>query len=466
VSWADVQALLLRPSTAKSVAHLMLRVAPGRGGEALETLKALRQAAPLTLGAELPAAGIHCSWGFTYRGLEALGMPSAYLRVFARLAPAFKQGAQARAAQLGDTGPSASSGWDDAFTLDRTHVVLTWHGEREPIDQLVQEWTDYLRPDAALVLVTALHGDRLGAPRDRVGEWVHFGFRDGLVEHRIAGVERAHQPSSEVEVVQHAAGEFLLGYANDQGANAFGLPLAPAEWREFFHDSSFGVLRKMEQDVPLFEAAVQGWLQSAQAAAGPQVTSDWVKAKLCGRWPTGQVIRPGQLAPPSPGSDADFRLDFEQDAQATGCPWSAHVRRMDARGHAGGVGRQRSLLRRGMPYGPAYWDGEQAVPRGILGLFFCASLEDQFELLLGQWANGSPPGRPARDAAADPLAGRHGDADAAALVPLPGGQALRLAGFGAWTRTLGSTYTWHPRHAALARILVQEYAKKDEAPWL
>ena len=464
--WDDVQALLLRPSTAGAVLHVILRVTPGRGGEALQALKATLGKYPLTAGNGRPSDGVHCTLGFTYRGLQALGLPPSYLGLFSRLAPAFRDGAPLRAAQLGDTGPNAASRWQPGFGIDEAHVLLTLHGQRDRLDQAVHDCLARHGEGAALVCRRTCHGERLGAPPGKVGEWVHFGFRDGLVEHRIEGVRRS-EPHRETEVVRHAPGEILLGHANDRGANPFALERAPAEVRGFFRSSSFGVLRPVAQDVRAFEKAVRQWKKDAEAML-PQrpVSTDWVKAKLCGRWPTGEAVRPGQTHPDEKGPDA-FRLDFARDPEGTGCPWTAHVRRMDARGHAAGVQRQRMLLRRGMPYGPADWTGQaEAGDRGLLALFFCASIEDQFELLLSQWANGPPPGRPDSDAAADPIAGRHADGEAAAAVPLPDGRTLQLTGFGPWTRTLGTMYTWHPAQDAVRRILAQEYAKKEDGPWL
>lgn len=511
MSWEDVQSILLRNAHAPAVRHLIFRVAPrawakddtleerqrrarsqrgtpGRGGEALEQLKRLLGSTYPTFG-DKAVNGLHCTLGFTYDGLEALGMPAKYLQLFARLAPAFRAGATARAAQLGDTAASAPSGWECGFRRGNAHILLTLHGTVADIEAQMRDW-ERMEEELArernadegspLILVSdELLGQRLGAPRGQSGEWVHFGYRDGLVEHRIAGVESlTNRKPDVVKVVPHAPGEFLLGHRNDVGANRFHLPLAPDHVRQFFHNSSFGVLRKIEQDVHRFEQTVTRWLQDARAEVNPENSDDkirraYVKAKLCGRWPTGEAIRPGQdQAPPGrhpedPEDPEDFFIDFAADKDATGCPWFSHVRRMDARGHAGPTQRPRSLLRRGMPYGPPNWEGNpDPHSRGLLGLFFCASLEDQFELLVGQWSNGSPPGRPATDAASDPLAGHHADPRAAAVVPLPGGRELLLTGFSGWTRTRGTVYTWHPRRDALERILVQEYGDKDDEPWL
>lgn len=472
MSWDQVQALLLRPAKADSVAHFVLRVMPGKGGRALKELRAALAAdAPVTLGPDAPAGRLHCTVGFTYRGLQMLALPTAYQGLFARLAPAFAQGAPLRAARLGDSGFSAPARWNDGFALDAAHVLITVHGAGRQLDALVAAWTarwpvPVRGEEPALSCIEVLRGDRLGAPQGQSGEWVHFGFRDGLTDHRVAGVESRrsrHSKGALPEPVEHAAGEFLLGHVNDSGFNDFCLPLAPAEVRRFFHDSSFGALRPMSQDVHSFAETVKALQQQAEASLGTAVSLDWIKAKLCGRWPTGEVIRPGQSEP----EPNELQLDFEADPDGTGCPWFAHVRRMDARGHAGTRPRRRSLLRRGMPYGPANWKGEQdAKQRGLLGFFFCASLEDQFEQLLGQWANGNPPGAPFGSQSCDPLTGQHEGPEAGLSLPLAGGRSVRLSGFQPWTRTLGTLYSWHPSGTALERLWEQDYLPPKEGPWL
>lgn len=460
-----VQSLVLRPARGKSVAHLLLRVAPGGGGAALAELKELLQTTPLTVGADSAAtSSVQCTLGFSYRGLEALCTPAPYLRVFSRLSPAFAQGAPLRSAQLGDTGASAPAHWLQAFRPDNAHVLLTLHGPAPEVDRLGQglsgKWRTKPTPNPGLECMELLRGDRLGAPSGQQGEWVHFGYRDGETDHHITGVKSDSSRSTE-----HAPGEFLLGYPNDSGFNTFGLPLAPREVREFFASSSFGVLRPMRQDVSLFQQAVEAWRQQAEGAAGRPVTADWVKAKLCGRWPTGEAIRPGQSRPDKP---EDTQLDFKRDPHGTGCPWSAHVRRMNPQGQGDAHQRDRPLVRRGTPFGPANWnavnDGDE---RGLYGFFFCSSVEDQFEHLLGQWANRRPLGAPDDSRASDPLGGQHEFENDAMLVPQTAGPPLAFTGFKPWTQSLGTVFAWHPSKEGVERILNQEYVSPDdEGPWL
>src|SRR5260370_35363660 len=58
---------------------------------------------------------------------------------------------------------------------------------------------------------------------------------------------------------------------------------------------------------------------------------------------------------------------------------------------AGGSGLNHRIVRRGLPYGPAFDPAkpDDGVERGLLGLFIAVSLKDQFEFLMTEWGNGS-----------------------------------------------------------------------------
>jgi hypothetical protein len=116
--------------------------------------------------------------------------------------------------------------------------------------------------------------------------------------------------------------------------------------------------------------------------------------------------------------------------------------------------RPRPLLRRGMTYGPPWRDGEPGgrPPRGLIGQFFCASIEDQFEHLLGEWAERVPLGSPDGGGARDPLIGTHEPGDGPFEVPRAKEPALRLTGLQAFTRTLGVAYLFYPSLTTLAGI--------------
>jgi hypothetical protein len=121
-----------------------------------------------------------------------------------------------------------------------------------------------------------------------------------------------------------------------------------------------------------------------------------------------------------------------------------------------------------VPFGPAAWGERPAFDksRGLLGHFFCASIEDQFEHLLGQWAARPPLGLPVEDSALDPLIGPHDDAGATLAVPLQDRPTQLLRGFSAWTTTMGTAYGWYPGCEGLQALLESDFVRdEDEGPW-
>jgi deferrochelatase/peroxidase EfeB len=158
------------------------------------------------------------------------------------------------------------------------------------------------------------------------------------------------------------------------------------------------------------------------------------------------------------GASADPKADFDytNDPDGLGCPFGSHVRRMNPRGGPVAHKQPRPLLRRGLPYGEAWrkdLDEEQAAqPRGLMGHFFCASIEDQFEHLVGQWAERVPLGSPDPSRARDPFIGSHEPQDGAFVVPQAQGAPLRLKGLSRYTRTRGLAYLFYPSASTLAGI--------------
>ena len=102
-----------------------------------------------------------------------------------------------------------------------------------------------------------------------------------------------------------------------------------------------------------------------------------------------------------------------------------------------------------MPYGPVYGKGTEHDERGLMGLFFCASLEDQFEHLLAEWSDANPMGVPNRGTAKDPFIGQHDDPRAVFDIPIPGQKLPQLEGFKPFVRTRGTLYAFFPSLVAL-----------------
>ena len=282
------------------------------------------------------------SIGFTYRGLQALGVPDRYLNELRVKAPAFCEGAPARAAlRLGDAGPCAAEQWQPMFAFDRAHVLISIHGpNRGAVDAMAERLADTAGGRAAFKgWEGALPAEHL--TKDKRARTVHFGFRDNLARPRIVG-ERF-----EPDKLRHHAGELVLGYLNDSKFNRWDNELTAPEVAQFFRNGSFGVLRKIEQNEEAFDKYLN------QQASALDVPPNYLKAKLCGRWPNGAPIMPGQhpQSQPSEPKPEDV-FNFEDDKQGFGCPFGAHIRRANPRGDSIAPTRLRPLFRRGMPYGP------------------------------------------------------------------------------------------------------------------
>jgi deferrochelatase/peroxidase EfeB len=166
---------------------------------------------------------------------------------------------------------------------------------------------------------------------------------------------------------------------------------------ELGRNGSFGVFMLMEQDVVGFE----NFLQSQKDKIDPELLA----AKICGRWRNGVPI---ELAPdtdsPPGGIKLDQLNDFDYvnkdgsgDLEGIRCPIGAHIRRVNPRGQPiksqripGGSNNSHRLIRRGMPYGPAYVAGtpDDGIERGLLGYLINSSIEHQFEFVMREWLNG------------------------------------------------------------------------------
>jgi hypothetical protein len=199
--------------------------------------------------------------------------------------------------------------------------------------------------------------------------------------------------------------------------------------------------------------------QQAQRLQGKQTQAQaeaFIRAKLLGRWDDGRVVQAKDTMDSGPtGPSVAAAFDFAGDQTGRGCPFGAHIRRMNPRDDPVVPIRRRPILRRGMPYGQAYLrddcqnDGQD---RGLLGLFFCASLEHQFEHLVGQWANDTPMGPNNRGNARDPLIGHNDPARHVYDIPLSDTTALALRWLTPFVTTKGTLYAFFPSLSAIKQL--------------
>jgi deferrochelatase/peroxidase EfeB len=396
--------------------------------------------------------------GITYEGMRLLGTHHCFLSVLRTKSRAFADGPAQRAAHyLGDAGPSAVERWNPVFGARRAHIWIALHADDKGRLELGTRKLRKLRGAE-----TGLHGwdvadgvpdgQHMFVDGDRGNRQVHFGFRDNITAPTILDEFPRREGRADGAVVKHKAGELLLGYGNDQGTDLWTASPRDEDVASFLRNGSFGILRQMRQDVARFEAYVESQAAALAQQGYAHATPEYLKAKMCGRWATGEPVRPHQDVPSGTWTPSQHDVDFESDPQGWGCPFGAHIRRANPRADPMLPRRDRVLFRRGIPYGPRYADGPADAERGLLGLFFCSRIEDQFELLVSEWLEKNPLGPANMGRSKDPLSGNHDDPRATFHIPLPGGGDMFLENFQGFVRTRGTLYALFPSRRALRTI--------------
>ncbi len=99
--------------------YLLFRIDERTAGR--ELVRRLLPAIASASSSANPTENASVSVAFTYRGLEALGVPQESLNSFA---PEFRQGMAARATELGDRGESAPHNWEKPLGTSEVHVAV------------------------------------------------------------------------------------------------------------------------------------------------------------------------------------------------------------------------------------------------------------------------------------------------------------------------------------------------------
>ena len=396
--------------------------------------------------------------GITWAGLLALEVKDRVPKLSFESFPAFVEGAAKRAEMLGEVGTNAPENWIGGFGKGDDHVLLTLFArDSELLDscsaQISSQCSDggafqeLWRGDGA-ALIEKVNG--LPVPVSKV----HFGYVDGIADPTIKGGPEGNMPDHQQPCEPSLF--VLLDKAQD-----YYVPDPP----ELGRNGSFGVFMVMQQDVVGFE----NFLQSHKDKIDPELLA----AKICGRWRNGVPL---EISPdtdsPSGGITLDQLNDFEYvnsdgsgDPDGVRCPIGSHTRRVNPRGQPikgqgvpGGSNNSHRLIRRGMPYGPAYVPGtpDDGIERGLLGYIINASIENQFEFVMKEWINGydfvgasrlNPKSR-------DVMASRKID-PSESIFEIPqanGDPPLQIKGFSSFVTTRASAYCFLPSITGLKFI--------------
>ncbi len=368
----DIQAgaLFERPSPYVGT-YLLLRIADRADGREL-----VRRLHRIATDAQTSKAedDTTLTVGFSYHGLEALGVPQASLDSFA---PEFRDGMAARAALLGDVGESSPEQWEPPLGSADVHVAIAaLSADVAELEAVAEKARRAHTELPGLEVVWRQDCYQLASGR------TSFGFKDGIGQPAVEGTGR---PSTSPRERPLKAGEIILGYPDETGE----LPPMPTP-EVLGRNGTYVVFRKLHTKV----AAYRRYLRDRAASREEE---DLLGAKMVGRWQSGAPLA---LAPfrddPGLGADAQRNNDFlfADDPRGFKCPVGAHARRAnprDAMDMDGSVDvRLHRMIRRGTSYGPMLPPGvleDDGEDRGIIFVFAGAHLKRQFEFVKTQWLN-------------------------------------------------------------------------------
>jgi len=185
-------------------------------------------------------------------------------------------------------------------------------------------------------------------------------------------------------------------------------------------NGSYLVVRRLRQDVGAFWSFVRA--QAAALATKPGfegMTPERLASLFVGRWPSGAPLArtpDRELEPLGADSCANnafaFHTAYDEvavtgcppdmfpvaiaDPDGVRCPYAAHIRKVNPRADGTDTAGMsdvftHALLRRGIPYGEPFTEGEPpgSVDRGLLFLSYQSSIKNQFSFLIQHWVNRS-----------------------------------------------------------------------------
>jgi deferrochelatase/peroxidase EfeB len=341
--------------------------------------------------------------GITYNGLTILGVAQKTQSTFPS---EFQQGPWSQGSQqsLMDYGTSSpTTWWYNNFVNSDLHCVVHAYALTESdLTQIISLITTSATTNGLTELLPLKDGD--GRLYQSLVEndpaKIHFGYTDGISEPSLG------TPTSVATENQSDLDNFLIGYPQysiiDPGPSA---NISSNPEAQFAFDGCYDAFRILYQDVVAFNNFLvqqatdpNNVAQLAFLGLNQDELIEWFAAKLVGRWRNGSPLMISPDAPsPTTKDDEDFiygqgNTDPNQFIPSSNqCPFSAHTRVANPRDQtltAGeGTANPPRILRRGMPYGAELVEGQNDdTDRGLIGLFLCGSIAQQFEKLYG-WMN-------------------------------------------------------------------------------
>lgn len=315
------------------------------------------------------------SWvtvAFTWNGLRALGLDESSLASFPE---EFRQGVVERAEMLCHTGKNHPEHWVDKTESPNLHaIVILFARDGAERGRCVIEHDKLIAKCEGVEVLSTLDLEAT-PPFDYAHD--HFGYRDRLSQPVIENSGDEPTPGSGAPL---KAGEFILGYPDENGAVA-----AQPQPEILARNGSYMAYSRMEEHVGKFRDFLR------ENGTTPE-EQELIAAKLMGRWRSGAPL---VLAPknddPALGGDLQRNNDFNfkhEDPHGYAVPLGSHIRRMNPRDTGANMNRRR-MIRRGATYGPPLAEDapDDGVERGIAAFVICASLIRQYEFAQNVWVN-------------------------------------------------------------------------------
>ena len=283
------------------------------------------------------------------------------------------------ASQLGFTGASAPASWWSEFKTSGVEVAVygAFDDEAQRSGYVQRLQNSASTCGLSELKLSSFPNGFITGYRPPGGR-LHFGYRDGITTPDVDWTDGGRPNSVDQR-------EIIAGYPNADYPTS---PFKPGPWQDFSREGSYSCLMWISQDVRRFEQYLTEKAPAVARFAGTADPREWLAAQLLGRWRDGTPLALHDKQQPTP-PDLNNDFGYADDPSGLKCPLTAHIRIVNCRDQplkfANRIRFPKGpprLARRGFSYGSPWTENGNDQDRGIVGVFFCARVNEQFYTIL------------------------------------------------------------------------------------